>query len=79
MQKIAREFIEEIEDLDGYVGLVPHKVEMKASRLVGENIFVHYQNTPEKEKEKMAAFVENLKEIYARLAIVACKKALESE
>ena len=79
MQKIAREFIEEVEELDGYVGLVPHKVEMKASRLVGENIFVHYQNTPEKEKEKMAAFVENLKEIYARLAIVACKKALESE
>ena len=52
---------------------------MKASRLVGENIFVHYQNTPEKEKKKMTAFVENLKEIYAKLAIVACEKALESE
>ena len=79
MQKIAREFVEEVETMDGYIGLVPHKVEMKESRLVGENIFSHYERVSNKEKEKMKDFVQNLKEIYARIAIVACKKALESE
>lgn len=79
MQIVARKFIKEVETLDGYIGLVPEKVEIRKSKLIGENIFAYYQKSSEEEKSSMINFVENLKEIYAKIAIVACKKSLENE
>ena len=79
MQIVARKFIKEVETLDGYIGLVPEKVEIRKSNLIGENIFAYYQKSSEEEKSGMINFVENLKEIYAKIAIVACKKSLENE
>ena len=79
MQTVARDFIEEVETLDGYVGLVPEKVEIRKSSLIGENIFAYYQKSSEKEKSNMINFVENLKEIYAKITIAACKKSIENE
>lgn len=79
MQIVARKFIKEVETLDGYIGLVPEKVEIRKSNLIGENIFAYYQKSSEEEKSGMINFVENLKEIYAKIAIAACKKSLENE
>lgn len=79
MQIVARKFIKEVETLDGYIGLVPEKVEIRKSKLIGENIFAYYQKSSEEEKSSMINFVENLKEIYAKIAIAACKKSLENE
>lgn len=79
MQTVARDFIEEVETLDGYVGLVPEKVEIRKSSLIGENIFAYYQKSSETEKSNMINFVENLKEIYAKITIAACKKSIENE
>ena len=79
MQIVARKFIKEVETLDGYIGLVPEKVEIRKSNLIGENIFAYYQKSSEEEKSGMINFVENLKEIYAKITIAACKKSLENE
>lgn len=79
MQIVARKFIKEVETLDGYIGLVPEKVEIRKSNLIGENIFAYYQKSSEEEKSGMINFVENLKEIYAKIAIAACKKSLENK
>lgn len=77
--QLTKEFINEIEQLDNYIGLVPEKKELRESRLLGQNIFAYYNSLAPRKKEKLEKFIQHMNDIYAKIAIVAANKAKSSQ
>ena len=76
----TKEFVEEVEQMENYIGLVPEKQQMRESRLLGEDIFTHYNNMKSSvKKNELAPYVKNVEEIYSKLVLIACNKAKESK
>ena len=76
----TREFVEEVEQMDNYIGLIPEKQQMRESRLLGEDIFTHYNKMKSSlKKNELTPYVKNVEEIYSKLVLIACNKAKESK
>ena len=76
----TKEFLEEAEQMENYIGLIPEKKEMRRSRLLGEDIFTQYDKMEaSSEKNALTPYIKNVEEIYSKLVFIACNKAKESK
>ena len=76
----TKEILEEAEQMENYIGLIPEKKEMRRSRLLGEDIFTQYDKMEaSSEKNALTPYIKNVEEIYSKLVFIAFNKAKESK
>lgn len=79
LSNINKEFLDDLSGMENFIGVVPYRNELAESRLKNENIFVQFEKWPEKIKKKKVEFINHMKEIYAKVVVLSCLKAKESE
>lgn len=71
------QFIEEVSQVDGYIGIIPNNKLFLSSTLDNKNIFELYREMSKAEQAKRESFMRHLQEVYLNIYYEACKKCYE--